>query len=127
MNEDKMEEQQLCRDIAHHASMLKGYNIKIYDLEGVASYASHAIIISVNSSRQGKSISDKVKFEMKQLGEHPIGVEGFDQAEWILLDFDSVIIHIFTEERRLFYDLERFWDKCNFESYFEDEDGTKSE
>ncbi len=121
MSDIVINEKQLCRNIAAHISTLKGFNVKIYHLEGIADYASYALIASVNSSRQGRSVSDKVKFEMKQLGIHPIGVEGFDQGEWILLDFDSIIVHIFTEEKRLFYDLERFWEKCTFENYFADE------
>ena len=67
------------------------------------------LICSASSSRQVKSIADSVRERLRDAGEKIIGVEGEDRAQWLLLDYGGLVIHIFTEEQRDYYQLERLW------------------
>ncbi len=61
------------------------------------------------NARQIQAIADEVETQLKQLGEYPNSVEGYQNAEWVLLDYGDYLIHIFTEKARQYYDLERLW------------------
>ena len=66
-------------------------------------------ICSGRSSRQVSAIADHIKVEMKKQGVRPISVDGIDEGKWALLDYGDVIIHVFYEDTRSFYDLEGLW------------------
>jgi len=59
--------------------------------------------------RQGQAISDEIGRHLKQMGELPVSVEGFETGEWILMDYGDFIVHIFSPVARAYYDLERLW------------------
>lgn len=103
--------------VVNSALDLKAFNIKSYDLRALSTYADYALLISASSDRQAKSVSDKIKWDMKQHKENPLGVEGIQLGEWILMDYDDLIIHIFQEDKRFHYDLERFWENLPHKSY----------
>jgi ribosome-associated protein len=63
----------------------------------------------VSNPRQAHAVSDEVGKQLKHTGELPISVEGYDAAEWILMDYGDFIVHIFSETARAYYDLERLW------------------
>ena len=63
----------------------------------------------MSNPRQAHAVSDEVTKQLKQIGELPLSVEGYDAAEWILLDYGDFIVHIFSETARAYYDLERLW------------------
>jgi len=67
------------------------------------------LICSGNTNRQVRTIADNIREKLRDAGEKIIGVEGVDRAEWLLLDFGGVVVHIFTEEQRYYYQLERLW------------------
>lgn len=67
------------------------------------------MICSGTSDRQVKTISDNIRKELRELKIKPIGVEGEDRAQWLLIDYGDLVIHIFTEEQREYYQLERLW------------------
>ena len=73
------------------------------------SFTDFFIICTGANSRQTQAIGDEVATELKRAGHLPLNIEGYDNAEWVLLDFGDFIVHVFQEKTRLFYDLERLW------------------
>jgi len=67
------------------------------------------VICSGMNVRQIQAISDEIEVRMKKRGDYPISIEGYNNAEWVLLDFGDMIVHVFTEKARAYYDLERLW------------------
>ena len=87
----------------------KGENIKILDISNVSVIADYFIIASGNNINQVQALADNVKEELFKLNLEPKNVEGYRNASWILLDYTEVIVHIFSKDDRIFYDLERIW------------------
>lgn len=75
----------------------------------VTSFTDFFIICTVSSGRQAHAVADEVSKQLKATGELPVSVEGFEAAEWILMDYGDFIVHIFSEAARGYYDLERLW------------------
>ena len=84
-------------------------NIRVLDLRDVTSFADYFIICNGTNIRQNQAISDEIEVSLKKLGEYPNSIEGYDNAEWVLLDYGDYLVHIFTEKSRAYYDLERLW------------------
>jgi ribosome-associated protein len=84
-------------------------NIRVLDLREVTSFADYFVIASGANSRQIQAIADEIHLRLKKLGEMPNSMEGYDNADWILMDYGDYLIHIFSEKARLYYDLERLW------------------
>lgn len=91
------------------AESKKATDIKVLDLTGVTSFADYFVICSGSNSKQVQAIADEVGMQMKKLNEHPISVEGYSQAEWILADYGDILVHVFSTKAREYYDLERLW------------------
>ena len=89
----------------------KAWNPVILDFTGMKGTICDAFVICHGSSRtQAEAIADHVIEEVKkQTGQNPWHKEGFENAEWILIDYSDVVIHIFQEERRKFYNIEQLW------------------
>ena len=87
----------------------KAEDIKIIDISHVSVIADYFIIANGTNTNQIQAMSDNVEEELGKAGAHPRQIEGYRNANWILMDFQDVIIHIFDKENRLFYDLERIW------------------
>lgn len=87
----------------------QGKDIEVIEVGAVSSIADYFIIASGTSERQVAAIADNVEYEAKQMDIYPKGVEGGRDARWILLDFYDVIVHVFHEQEREFYNLERLW------------------
>ena len=87
----------------------KALDLSVLDLKGLSSFTDYFLICTGSSSRHSQAICDAVLEELNKQGTRPSHVEGYSQAEWILLDCLEVIIHIFSERARHFYDLERLW------------------
>ncbi len=88
----------------------KGENIKILDLRKFKTFADFFIIVSGTSNRHNQTLADIVKEDNKIQGFGGcIGEEGYNDGKWILIDYGDIIIHIFDEESRNFYDIEGFW------------------
>ena len=90
---------------------LKGRDIVALDVSGITDITDFMIIVSGTSNRHVKAMVDRVAFEAKAAGRPPIGVEGRDTNEWVLVDFDSVVLHVMQPPIREFYDLERLWER----------------
>lgn len=98
------------REAVHAAQDRKAVDLKILDVSDICSFTGHFVICTGTSTRHTRAISDAI-FEhlKKQTGLMPAHVEGYNQAEWILMDYLNFVVHIFSERARKFYDLERLW------------------
>lgn len=88
---------------------IKATDIVAIDVRELTGMMDHMIVASGNSNRQVKSLANTVVVDAKKGGYNLIGVEGDDTAEWILVDFGDVIVHIMLPATREFYDIERLW------------------
>ena len=84
-------------------------NIALLDVSGLCSFADYFVICSGESQRQLGAIYDEVEKSLKSEGIQPYRQEGSSDSGWLLLDYGSVIVHIFGAEEREFYDLDGFW------------------
>ncbi len=87
----------------------KGQDIKVLDTGSLTSLADYFVLCTATSNTQIKALADYCQKELKELGELPHHVEGHRGGTWVLLDYSSVVVHLFLEETRDFYDLERLW------------------
>lgn len=90
----------------------KALDLRVLNLEGVSSFTDFFVICSGTSTRHTQAICDAVIEELKKKGARPAHIEGYAQAEWILVDYLDFVVHIFLERAREFYDLERLWRKA---------------
>lgn len=88
---------------------VKGQDILALDVSGASSFTDWMVIASGTSNRHVKSLVDSVTQQAKALGVEPVGIEGQDAMEWILVDLGDVVVHVMQTEPRRFYDLERLW------------------
>jgi ribosome-associated protein len=88
---------------------MKALNVVVLDVRGLASFADHFILCSGRSHRQVSAIADFVEQDLKTKGVKPLGIEGTREGHWVLMDYGDVIIHVFYEPIRIFYDLEGLW------------------
>ena len=87
----------------------KAKDIKILDISGVSVLADYFIIASGSNRNQVQAMADEAQEKLYKAGYEAKQVEGYQTANWILMDYQDIIVHIFDEENRLFYDLERIW------------------
>ena len=87
----------------------KGQNIKLLRINDVSSLADYFLICTGTSNTHVKTLCDYAEYAMEQLGESMLGREGHRGNTWELLDYGAVVVHVFTEEAREFYNLERLW------------------
>lgn len=87
----------------------KAQNITVINIEGVSVIADYFIIASGDNYNQVQAMADSTEEEMEKSGHICRQIEGYQSANWILMDYNDVIVHIFNKEDRLFYDLERIW------------------
>lgn len=87
----------------------KAIDLKVIDLDRVSDFTEFFLICSGTSERQVKAISDAVVRTLRSAGRRPISVEGHKNGHWVLLDYGTFVAHIFDEETRAFYALERLW------------------
>ncbi|ORU91858.1 MAG: ribosome silencing factor RsfS [Cycloclasticus sp. symbiont of Poecilosclerida sp. N] len=87
----------------------KGKQIEVIDVRGKCSFANDIVIVTGSSSRHVKSLANEVSMESKKTGLIPLGVEGMDAGEWVLVDLGDTIVHIMQPKTREFYQLEKLW------------------
>ena len=87
----------------------KGMDIKLLRIDEVSSLADYFLICTGTSNTHVKTLCDYAEYTLEQLGEKLLGREGHRGNSWELLDYGSVVVHVFTEEAREFYALERLW------------------
>jgi ribosome-associated protein len=94
---------------AKAAASKKATEIVVLDLRPQNSFIDYFLIVSGNNQRQLVAIAEAIQETLRAEGVRPLHVEGFPRQEWILLDYGSFIVHIFTPRTREYYDLERLW------------------
>jgi ribosome-associated protein len=100
----------LARKIANLLSDKKGLDIVLLDVRGMTSYADYFVVASGESDRQVSAMAEHVLKNLKETENlRPIGHEGMDTGQWVLLDFGEVVSHLFFSEARAHYDLEGLW------------------
>ena len=87
----------------------KGLNIKVLKTQELTTLADYFVLCTATSTTQVKAMSDACEEAMEQQGETVHHIEGHRDVAWLLMDFSCVIVHVFTDEARKFYDLERLW------------------
>ncbi len=93
----------------HAAEAKQAKDIHVLDLREVTSFADYFVVCSGANARQNQAIVDEIGRQLKERGEYPTSIEGYQNAEWILMDYGDYLIHIFSEKARIYYDLERLW------------------
>jgi ribosome-associated protein len=105
--DDQLDER-ICMAV-HAGSEKKAIDPVVLDLRDIASFTDYFVIFSGANERQVQAISDEVYETLKKAGEPAARVEGYNTAEWILLDYGDFVVHVFEQKARKFYDLERLW------------------
>jgi len=77
--------------------------------QGTGAFTDYFVICSGTNPRQVQAISDEVELRLKRAGLYPNNIEGYKQAEWVLIDYVHFVVHVFSESARRYYDLERLW------------------
>ncbi len=113
-----MESYELAKKACRALSDKKGEDIVILNVGDQTVVCSYFVIASGRSTTQVKALCENVEEELKKLGLSPVRTEGVREGRWGVLDYGDVVVHVFNEESRLFYYLERLWDSGqNLEHY----------
>lgn len=95
----------------------KGENLVVLDLRGISSFTDYFVIMHGNSARQNLALQESIEKELKKEKTVPLSIEGKELGEWILMDYGSFIIHVFSEKAREYYSLEKLWGDAHKFSY----------
>lgn len=87
----------------------KAERIHVIKIDNISSLADYFVIATGGNNTHVRSLKDQLEEKLKTLGASPAGVEGYRSNSWVLLDYTEVVVHIFTQEARDFYDLDRLW------------------
>lgn len=102
-----IERAQLC---ANHILDKKAFNVRILDVREISSLTDFLVLASGSSDRQVKAAAESVNLGLKKdYDTRPIGIEGMNDGRWVLIDYGDVMVHVFHEPVRLFYDLDGLW------------------
>jgi ribosome-associated protein len=97
---------------AQQALDYKAQDVVLLDVRGLSSFADYFVICGARSTRQAQGIADHLEEGLREHGVKPLGVEGRREGHWILIDYGDVVVHIFHETTRRFYDLESLWSEA---------------
>ena len=87
----------------------KAEKLLVLNLQGLTTMSDYFVFATATNERQAQALADAVERAMKEEGRRPLSIEGYQTARWILLDYGDVVFHVFHEESRRFYGLERLW------------------
>jgi ribosome-associated protein len=97
------------RDAVSAAEDRKAVDLKVLHLERVSDFTDYFLICSGTSERQVQAIADAIQEKLRAERVRPLHVEGYNRGQWVLLDFGDLVVHVFLDETRRFYALERLW------------------
>ena len=98
------------KETAKILSEKKGHDIKVIEISDVSVIADYMVIATGNSSTHVKALADEVETQLDDMGISVSHIEGYRSNSWILLDYIDIIVHVFSNEAREYYDLERLWE-----------------
>ena len=101
-----LERARLCANVAAEN---RGRDVLLIDMRKLTTLVDYFVIASGTSRRQIHSMADEIDHAMSQLGDRKIGLEGYGVSHWVLLDYGDIVIHLFDDETRRYYDLENLW------------------
>ena len=96
-------------DAAHAAYDKKATDVVALDLRKAAAFTDYFLICTGQNTRQVRAIAEAIEEALRRSGVKPAHVEGYEKSDWVLLDCFDFVVHVFTEDLRLFYNLERLW------------------
>lgn len=106
----KNESKKQISEAIHACQEKKAEDLTLLELDkNSGAFTDYFVICSGTNSRQIQAISDEIELRLKRAGVYPNSIEGYKQAEWILLDYVDFVVHVFSEGARRYYDLERLW------------------
>lgn len=103
------ESRELAKIACHALSEKKGEDIRVIDISEISVLADYFIIANGTNPNQIQAMVDAVDEELAKSGHHARQIEGNQHSSWVLMDYGDIIVHVFSKEDRLFYDLERIW------------------
>ncbi len=109
-----MSSKQMARIACHALSEKKAGNIQVIDISGISVFADYFLIADGANQHQIQAMCDSVEEELYKAGISVKQIEGNRNSTWILMDYGEIIVHVFSKEDRLFYDLERIWGDGKF-------------
>ena len=95
--------------VVEAARSKKAFRIRVFDVQGIASFTDTFAFMSGGSDRQNRAIAEAVEEQLKLRGERPLSTEGDSSGNWILLDYGDLIVHVMDEDTRRHYNLEGLW------------------
>ena len=104
-----MTQQEKIETIVKALDLKKADDIQVLKIKDLTILSDYFVIANGNSSTQTKALADEVEFRMKEKGIMPDRTEGYQSSNWIILDYNDIIVHVFYKETRNFYNLERLW------------------
>lgn len=104
-----MQDEQLKSFIINQLEDMKAKEITTIDVAGVSDVTDTLIICTGTSKRHVRSIAEQTALAAKNAGEKPLGVEGLEGSDWVLIDMGNVVVHVMQDETRQFYQLEKLW------------------
>lgn len=107
-----MKTEELLKIITKAADSKFAADIEILDIQELTTIADYFVICSGQGATQLRAIAEEIERKAKEAGEAPISTEGYTASSWILLDFGSIVVHIFRKELREFYAIERLWSEA---------------
>src|SRR5687768_13815718 len=97
-------------ECARIAADLRCKDVVILEVQRIIGWTDYLIIATGGSRRQLASVADEIDHRMKALGDKPMAFEGYEAGGWMVIDFGDVVVHLFDEEKRAYYQLERLWE-----------------
>jgi ribosome-associated protein len=100
---------QRVREAVSAADNRKAVDLKVLHLQKISDFTDYFILCSGTSERQVQAIADAVQERLRERRVRPLHVEGYNRAQWVLVDYGDLVVHVFQEEQRRYYALERLW------------------
>lgn len=100
---------ELAKEAAKILNEKKGDALNVIRIDDISSLADYFVFATGTSNTHVNALADELEYKLKQIGYEPLHVEGYRANSWVLVDYGEVIVHVFTEESRQFYDLDRLW------------------
>ena len=106
-----MQDAQLKKFVLQQLENMKAKDITVIDVSNTSDVTDTMIICTGNSKRHVRSVAEQTALAAKNAGEAPLGIEGLEGSDWVLLDLGNIVVHVMQDETRQFYQLEKLWEQ----------------